>query len=270
MKNSLLEELFAERRPLIGMIHLLPLPGAPRWGGSMDDVVERALDDAQALVQGGIDGLIVENYLDAPFYPGTVPAETIAALSVAAREVVLAVSVPVGVNVLRNDTVASIAVACATGARFVRVNVHTGVMLGDQGPLYGEAHETLRLRQRLGAEIALVADVMVKHATPPPGLDLEQAARDARDRGLADGLIVTGQATGAATGAERIRTVKEAVPDAPVWIGSGLSPENVAELLPLADGAIVGSTLMREGRAGQPVEIERVRRLVDAAQAVRE
>lgn len=264
-----IKELFSERRPLIGMIHLLPLPGAPRWGGSMDEVVERALEDAQALVQGGLDGLIVENYLDAPFYPNTVPPETVAAMSVVAREVVLAVTVPVGINVLRNDTAASIAVASATDADFVRVNVHTGAMLGDQGWLHGEAHETLRLRQRLGAEVALIADVMVKHATPPPGLDLAQAARDARERGLADGLIVTGVATGEATDEDRIRTVKAAVPNAPVWIGSGVTPKNIAKLLPLADGAIVGSALMHEGRAGYPVGIQRVQRLVDAAREVR-
>lgn len=269
MMNVHLDQIFSEPRPLVGMIHLLPLPGAPRWAGSMDAVVERALDDARALVQGGMDGIVVENFLDAPFYPGRVPAETIAALSVVVREVVLAVSVPVGVNVLRNDGVAAIAIAGAAGARFVRVNVHTGVMLGDQGWLHGEAHETVRLRQRLGAEVAILADVMVKHATPPPGLDLAQAARDAHERGLADGLIVTGQATGAATDCDRIRVVKEAVPNAPVWIGSGLSVENLAELLPLADGAIVGSALMRGGRAGQPVEIERVQRLVEAAKSVR-
>ena len=235
----------------------------------MDAVLERALDDARSIVQGGMDGIIVENFLDAPFYPGSVPADTVGALSVVVREVVLSVAVPVGVNVLRNDAMAGLAIAAATGARFVRVNVHTGVMLGDQGWLHGEAHETVRLRKRLGVEAAILADVMVKHATPPPGLELAQAARDASERGLADGLIVSGASTGLPVDAERVRTVKEAVPDAPVWIGSGLSAENVAELLPLADGAIVGSALMLEGRAGQPVEIERVQRLVEAARSVR-
>lgn len=231
----------------------------------MDVVIERALADAQALVQGGMDGVMVENYLDAPFYPGRVPPETVAALAVVVREVVLAVSVPVGVNVLRNDAASALAIAAATGARMIRVNVHTGAMLADQGWLVGEAHETLRMRSRLGAPVAILADVLVKHATPPAGLDLAQAARDAVHRGLADGLIVSGSGTGQATDPERIRAVKAAVPEAPVWIGSGLAPETAPDLLPLADGAIVGSALMRGGVAGSGVEIERVRAFVAAA-----
>lgn len=263
--SRIVGEIFPQRRPLVGMIHLLPLPGSPRWGGDMDVVIERALADAQALVQGGMDGLMVENYLDTPFYPGRVPPETVAALAVVVREVVLAVSVPVGVNVLRNDAASALAIATATGARMIRVNVHTGAMLADQGWLVGEAHETLRLRSRLEAPVAILADVLVKHATPPAGLDLAQAARDAVYRGLADGLIVSGSGTGQATDPERIRAVKAAVPEAPVWIGSGLTPETARTLLPLADGAIVGSALMRDGQAGRGVEIERVRALVAAA-----
>ncbi len=266
MDRISLGDLFPTVRPIVGMVHLLPLPGAPRWGGSMDAVLERALADAAALAAGGVDGLLVENFLDAPFYPDHVPPETVAALAVAVAEVARAAHVPVGVNVLRNDAAAALAIAAATGARFVRVNVHTGVMLADQGWLEGRAHETLRLRARLfpAAPPALLADVLVKHAVPPAALDLAQTARDTWHRGLADALIVSGEETGAPTDAARVERVKAAVPDAPVWIGSGLSPENAPSLLAAADGAIVGSVLARGGRAGAGIDPERVARLMAA------
>lgn len=263
-----LAALFGTPRPLVGMVHLPPLPGAPRWGGSMAAVLDRAAADARALRDAGFDGIMVENYLDAPFYPRRVPAETIAGLAVAAREVVQESGLPVGVNVLRNDGLAAVAIAAATGARFVRVNVHTGAMLADQGLLEGEAHDTVRLRARLAPGVAILTDVLVKHATPPPGVDLAQAARDSWHRGLADGLIGSGMATGAATDPARLDALKAAVPDAPVWIGSGLTPESCADLLPRCDGAIVGSTLMVDGVGGRGVDPDRARRFVEAARAV--
>jgi membrane complex biogenesis BtpA family protein len=228
----------------------------------MEAVLERAVGDAAALAEAGFHGVLVENYLDVPFYPGAAPPETVAALAVCAREVVRAVQIPVGVNLLRNDAAGGLAVAHAAGARFIRVNVHTGIMTTDQGPLCGQAHETLRLRQRLGAEVALFADVWVKHAVPPFGADLAQSAEDLFHRGLADALIVTGSGTGKATDLKRVRRVKAAVPEAPVLIGSGITPETVREALSAADGAIVGSALGRDGRAGNGIDPERAQRLV--------
>ena len=267
MERVPLAELLGARKPIVGMVHLAPLPGAPRWGGSMAAVLERARADARALADGGVDAILVENFLDAPFYPERVPPETVAAMTVAVAEVARAAPLPVGVNVLRNDVAAALAIAAATGARFVRVNVHTGVMLADQGWLEGRAHETLRLRARLtgaGEPIAIRADVLVKHAVPPAALDLAQTARDCWHRGLADGLIVTGEGTGAPTDAARIEAVKAAVPEAPVWVGSGLTAESAPRLLALADGAIVGSALAHDGRAGAGIDPERVRRLMAA------
>lgn len=262
---SLVREIWSVPRPLVGMVHLLPLPGSPRWGGSLAEVRERALADARLLAEGGLDGVLAENYLDAPFYPDDVPAETTAAMAVLVAEIVRSVAVPVGVNVLRNDAAAALAICAASGARFVRVNVHTGAMLADQGWLTGRAHETLRTRARLGLlRVAILADVLVKHAAAPAGLEAADAARDAWHRGLADALIVTGAATGETVAVERLRTVRAAVPEAPVWIGSGLTAENAPTLLPLADGAIVGSALQRDGVAGAGVEAARVRGLVQA------
>lgn len=262
-----LHSIFGPVRPLIGMVHLLPLPGSPQWGGSLDTVVERAVADAAILAEAGFDGLMVENYNDVPFYPGRVPAETVAAMAVCVREVTRAVKLPVGVNVLRNDGESALAVAAATGARFVRINVHTSAMITDQGILTGCAHDTLRLRSRLGAEVAILADVWVKHALPFPGADLEQMAEDLFHRGLADALIVTGSGTGKPTDLARVDLVKRAVPEAPVLIGSGITPATLSEALAVADGAIVGSSACHDGIGGRGIDPTRAEALTAAIQA---
>ena len=248
---------------IIGMIHLLPLPGSPGWAGDMAAVLDRARSDARALARGGVDALLVENFGDTPFHK-TVPAETVAAMATAVAAVRSVTDRPVGVNVLRNDAAAALAVATAAGARFIRVNVHTGGMFTDQGWIEGSAAETVRLRARIAPDVAILADVLVKHATPPPGLTLEAAAMDAAGRGRADAIVVSGTATGAETRLEDVRAVK-AVVNVPVLVGSGTRRETVAEVLDAADGAIVGSALMEGGRAGGPVDPDRVRQLMEAA-----
>lgn len=245
------------------MIHLPPLPGAPRWGGSMAAVRDSATADARALQEGGVDALLVENYGDSPFHK-TVGPETVAALTAAVLAVRDVADLPVGVNVLRNDAAAALAVAAATGARFIRVNVHTGGMYTDQGWIEGHAAETVRLRDRIAPDVAILADVLVKHATPPAGLTLEAAVRDAAERGQADAVIVSGPATGAATSGRDVGTAV-ATTDVPVLVGSGVTAATIAATLDMAAGVIVGSALMRDGRAGGPVDEDRVRRLVEAA-----
>ena len=255
----------AAPRGIIGMIHLLPLPGSPRWGGKLDAAIDRALADARALARGGVDAVMVENFGDMPFFPDVVPAETIAALTVCAREVARETDLPLGINVLRNDARAALSIAAAVGAAFIRVNVHTGSMLTDQGWVDGRAHETLRVREALAPDVAILADVLVKHATPPRGVTLERAAMDAWSRGLADALIVSGAGTGEATSPEDVARVRGVIRDAPILVGSGVTPATVAALLGSADGAIVGTALERDGIPGGPVDIERVRVLVEAA-----
>ncbi|MDA0330200.1 MAG: BtpA/SgcQ family protein [Gemmatimonadetes bacterium] len=252
------------RAPLIGMIHLLPLPGAPRWGGSMQAVIAQAVSDAQALTEAGFDGLMVENYADIPFFSGRVPPETVSGITAAVLAVRAASPLPVGVNVLRNDASAAIAIAVVTGATFVRVNVHVGSMWTDQGLIEGKAAETLRRRAELGAEVSILADVHVKHATPPTGSDLAAAASDTWHRGLADALIVSGIGTGVAASAVDFDTVRSAVPDAPILAGSGVSDRDVADVLDRADGAIIGSSVMFEGLAGSGIDGVRARALAGA------
>jgi len=228
----------------------------------MDDVLDRALADADALVSGGMNGVLVENFMDAPFFPDSVPPETVAAMARVVGAVARVSPVPVGVNVLRNDARSALGIAVATGASFIRVNVHTGAMWTDQGLVQGRAAETLRQRARSNVDIAILADVMVKHATPPAGLTPERAAADTWTRGLADALVVTGSGTGRPTDLEDLPAVRGGAPTAPVLVGSGVSAQNVARVLAEADGAIVGTSLTREGRAGSGVDVARVRALV--------
>jgi membrane complex biogenesis BtpA family protein len=247
------------------MVHLLPLPGSPRWGGSLDAVVERAVGDARALVTGGFHACLVENYGDAPFSPGRVDPATIAAMGVVVAEVRRAVPAPIGVNVLKNDAMAALAVAAATGAAFVRVNVHVGAVVADQGLLQGDAYTTLRYRRLLGTDTRLFVDVGGKHAVPLAPVELEQVARDAAERALADALVVSGPATGAATDPGDVKRVRAAVPDRPLLVGSGVTPETIGSLLGLADGVIVGTWVKREGRTTNPVDPARVAALAGAA-----
>ncbi len=255
-------------RPLVGMVHLLPLPGAPRWAGSMRTVIDRALADAGLLEQAGFQALLIENFGDAPFFPSRVPAETVAAMGVVIHEIRRTVPLPAGVNVLRNDARAALAIAAATGAEFMRVNVHSGALLTDQGWIRGRAYHTLRMRARLGLQCGIVANVAVKHAILPPGHDIAAEARDARDRGLANALIVSGPATGQPPDPAHLLAVRRATAGTPLWIGSGLDCDNVASLLPLCDGAIVGSTLQKDGVAGSGVEAERAQRFINAVRAL--
>jgi membrane complex biogenesis BtpA family protein len=233
---------FASRfspRAVFGMIHLHALPGAPLFR-SLDDVLEAALQDARAIRDGGCDGFAIENYGDRPFTRGRVEAETVAAMVRAISEVTREVRLPFGVNVLRNDALSALAIAAATGAAFIRVNVHTGAAVTDQGIIEGDAYATLRKRAALAPDVLLFADYLVKHATPLG----ESSAKDLRDRGLADALIVTGSETGAAADPARLHALRDL--DAPLLLGSGLTAGNAHEFAD-ADGAIVGTSLKTNG-----------------------
>ncbi len=252
---------------LIGVVHLAALPGDPLYrDGGFAGVLQRAMTDAEALVKGGATGMIIENFGSVPFAKGTagerLPAHAVAAMAQIADRCLGQFSVPVGLNCLRNDASSALGIAAAVGAHFVRVNVHTGAMVTDQGVIEGEASQTLRYRAALGAtSVSILADVLVKHATPLAPLSVADAAVDTVKRGLADGLIVTGSATGAQTDLQELETVKDAVPETPVLIGSGLTPDNAAALLAIADGAIVGTWLKQDGDVRKPVDPSRVERL---------
>ncbi|MGH8936080.1 MAG: BtpA/SgcQ family protein [Acidimicrobiia bacterium] len=250
---------------LVAMVHLGPLPGAPRFTGDFDKVLEQAVEDALILGEAGFDALLVENYGDAPYFADDVPKVTVAAVARAVATVRAAVDLPLGVNVLRNDALAALAVAAATGADFVRVNVLSGMMFADQGLLHGRAAEVGRLRATVAPQVEVLADVFVKHAVPPGGLTIEQAAADTFERGGADALVVTGPATGRAPESSWLAKVRRAVPEAPVLVGSGVTKGTVKRLLGISDGVIVGTDLKQAGRTENPVDPLRARAFVRAA-----
>jgi uncharacterized protein len=252
---------------LVGMVHLPALPGAPRAAVPMLEIEARAVSEARLLAEAGFDACIVENFGDAPFHKDRVDPVTVAAMArivtTLRRELP---ELPLGVNVLRNDASAAVAIAAACGAEFVRVNVHVGATATDQGVVEGRAAETLRLRQALGARVQVWADVFVKHGRNLVYESIADEARDAAERGGADALIVTGKRTGWMTSIDDLRAVREAVRGVPVLVGSGVSARNVSLFLKEADGVIVGSALELEGQAGNRLDPERVRRFVEAAQ----
>ncbi|KTG10531.1 phosphorybosylanthranilate isomerase [Haloprofundus marisrubri] len=253
------------------MVHLPALPGAPAFDGDRDELRARAVADARALESGGVDALMVENFGDAPFYPDDVPKHTVASMTTLVSAVCESVSVPVGVNVLRNDAEAALSVAAATGASFVRVNVHTGARVTDQGVVSGRAHETMRLRDRLDADVAVLADIDVKHSAPVTPRETGEVVAETLERGLADGVVVSGVGTGEAVDRDGLREVvahrDELGSDAPVVVGSGTTVESVSELLDVADGAIVGTALKEDEVTTNPVDERRVRELVEAAKS---
>ena len=260
-----LAAILGVNKAVIGMVHLRALPGSPRWAGSMEAVVQAALADARALADGGADALLVENYGDMPFTTGRVDSATVAGMAVVIAEIKRAVTLPVGVNVLKSDALSALAVAAAAGGRFVRVNVHVGAVVADQGILQSCAHDSLRYRRLLGLDISILADVQAKHGMPLAPIPLEQEARDCVSRGLADGLVVSGAATGEPTPMNDLKRVRGAVPHVPLLVGSGATPETAAALLSIADGLIVGTAVKRDGILANPVDPGRVKRLVEAA-----
>lgn len=271
LRLRLLTDLFPAPKPVIGMVHLWPLPGAPGYTGyGMQVIIEHALRDAEALVQGGVDGLVVENMWDLPYYVGNdVKPEAMTAQAVAAAEVVKNSPVPVGINVIHNGGVVCLAIAVAAGARFIRVCILTGARVWDTGEFdHGCAAELIRKRKELAADgIHIFADVDKKHSVPFPGIDLQTHIQWTEFYG-ADALIVSGKFTGNAPDVEKVREAKR-LATRPVLIGSGCSAENAAALLQYADGIMVGTSLKKGGAMENAVDVNRVSALMDKVRAVR-
>ncbi len=260
-----LYQLFKTRTPIIGVVHLLPLPTSPRWGGSLKAVIDRAEQEATALSSGGVDGIIVENFFDAPFTKNQVDPAVVSAMTVVVQRIQNLVTLPMGINVLRNDAKSAMAIATCVKAQFIRVNVLTGVMATDQGLIEGEAHQLLRYRRELGSDVKILADVLVKHARPLSSVNLTTAVQDTIERGLADAVILSGWATGNPPNLEDLELASASAHGTPVFIGSGATWENIATLIQAVDGVIVSSSLKRHGQRSQPIDPIRVSQFVEAA-----
>lgn len=254
-------------KPFLGVIHLAALPSAARDSSTFDAVLSAALRDADALATGGVDGVIVENFGDAPFHKGTrddpVPPDVVGGLAVVARRVREEFRLDVGINCLRNDGVAAIGAAAVSGARWVRVNVLSGAYVTDQGLIEGEAARLRDYARRVQSPVEILADYLVKHATPLGTLDAVRGARDLAERSGASAIVLSGSRTGEPVDEALLVEVKRAVGAFGVWLGSGLDLDNASALWPRCDGAIVGTALKRDGQISAPVDPVRVRELRD-------
>ena len=263
-----LKQIFTTSNPVIGVVHLSPLPTSARWKGKLKEVIDRAEQEATALAAGGVDGIIIENFFDAPFTKDCVDPAVVSAMTLIVDRLQGMVMLPIGINVLRNDARSAMAIATCTDVQFIRVNVLTGVMATDQGLIEGKAHELLKYRRELGSQVAILADVLVKHARPLGTPNLTTAVKDTIERGLADGVILSGWATGSPPTQEDLELASAAAGDTPVFIGSGANWENIPQLMQAADGVIVSSSLKRHGKISETIDPIRVSQFVEAAKSV--
>lgn len=264
----MLEDLFRIGKPIIAMLQLRPLPGSPRYGGGpLGGVIDAALREAETLAEAGFDGLQLQNMGDNPSTrrvgPETVAYMTAAALAVGRTFPDLSLSV-----LVNWDAEASIAVAAASGADFVRIeHTFTGVSVASWGLSEACCYEATRFRARLGTPVPILADVFEPHAVPLAPLPVAQAARAAVHEGGADGLYVTGHDF--TQSAEWLRTVREALPAVPLFLGGGVNAENVAEAMELSD-AITVATSIKGGDMRNHVDPQLAREFMHAARQARE
>jgi membrane complex biogenesis BtpA family protein len=271
-KPDALREIFGLTKPVIGVVHLRPLPGAPRYRGEpLSDVYAAGVEDARTLAAGGIDGIMVENASDIPFArPEAIGPETVAGLTAACMEIRAAVDRPIGITCVANGAIPALAVAKAVGARWVRVNQWVNAYVANEGILNGAAPAAMRYRAAIDArEVAIFADVHVKFGAHAITAD-RSIAEQATDAEWfdADVLIATGQRTGSPTERREVEEVREGT-NLPVIVGSGLAPEQVPELFAVCDGAIVGQWLKRDGFWWNPVDPHRVEQLMEAVSRTR-
>jgi membrane complex biogenesis BtpA family protein len=261
------KDIFGASKPLIGMVHLPPLPGSPGWEGVLEDVERKVVSDVDALVAGGVHGLLFENYSDVPFKKDNVGPLTVSAMTRLILGCTKNVEVPFGINVLRNDWESALSIAAITGASFVRVNILYGAYATDSGVIEGAADACLRFRSALerevGKKILIFSDVFVKHATPLFDRTLEESVCDLLERVGVDGIIITGKSTGDSALLGDIRVAAEAADPVPILVGSGVNQDNIAGYSEYASGFIVGSYLKHDGDIKKGVDSGRVKRLVD-------
>lgn len=254
----------ASKKVLIGMVHLLPLPGAPLFNGDFSNVIKRAIQEARILQETGFDGLLIENFGDIPFAKDKIDEQTFVAFDEVVNKVRKEIKISIGINVLRNDSLSALKLCHKNNCQFIRVNVLSGVMITDQGIVEGKAYELLRLRKNLESSVQIFADVLVKHAVSLAHQDIMQVAKETAYRALADALIVTGSETGKEADLEKVKQVKKAVPDRSIVVGSGVNVGNIQRYLSIADGVIVGTSLKVDSKTTNPLDKQKCFNLISA------
>jgi membrane complex biogenesis BtpA family protein len=261
------KEIFGQGKPLVGVLHLPPLPGSPGYAGDLPAIRDRAVEEAALLAGAGYQGLIVENYGDLPFLKEGVAPETVAAMSLIVDATKRSVDLPVGVNVLRNDYASALGIASVCECEFIRLNVLVGAFVTPEGMIEGRPGEVQRLHRLVAPRTMIFADIGVKHARSIAGTTVDEEAVDAVERGGADCLIITGTRTGGPASLDEVRAVKIRLVqenlEVPVLVGSGVDDSNAKDVFEAADGVIVGSYIRKEGKAGNAIEPARAGRLVE-------
>lgn len=263
--------IFSQPKAVVGMIHVAALPGTPRSAAAIDAIVTQAADEARLYQRCGLDGLLIENMHDVPYLNGRVGPEVTAAMTAVGVAVRAAAPLPLGVQVLAAANRQAVAIALACGAQYVRVENFVYAHVADEGLMpRAQAGPLLRYRRRIGAEhVQIVADVKKKHSSHALTADvsLAEAARTTEFFG-ADGIVVTGTATGSPARPDDVSIVRQAV-RIPLFIGSGLTPENLGDYWAQADVFVVGSYFKRDGLWSSAIDEARVRRFMDAARRLR-
>ncbi len=258
-----------KHKHVVGMLHLPALPGSPKASVGMEAIAERVVAEAQVLKKAGFDAVVIENFGDVPFakdrvHPITVSCMTRLVASLQDEKLGL----DVGVNVLRNDSRAALAIAAATGSSFIRVNVHVGATATDQGIIEGRAEQTTRQRKHLGVNVGIWADVHVKHGKSLSHASIGDEAADAVERGLADALIVSGAGTGRSVSLTDLEEVHEKQLGVPLYVGSGVREETLGDVLKLADGVIVGTSIKRDRVTTAPIDPDPATRFIEAVRSL--
>jgi membrane complex biogenesis BtpA family protein len=262
MKDLFIQD-FGARRLMIGMVHTPGLPGSPRYDrdGGMRKVIAQALDDANALADAGFHALLYCNEADMP-YETQLRAETVSAMTAVIMAVQSQVRMPFGVNMLI-DPAASIAIAHATGGRFVRAFL-TGGYVGDFGVYATEGADIMRRRANIGAgDVRVMANVTPGFSVPSVDRPLTDVAKGAVFIGLADAVVVGGSAAGVEVDLAPLQAVAAATPDTPLVVGTGAAVENVAKLMTVADGFIVGSSIKIDRKTLNPIDPARARAFME-------
>jgi membrane complex biogenesis BtpA family protein len=274
-RTGKLKQVFGTEKPIIGMVHLQPLPGAPGYQSEkgMKAITAAAMDDALRLVEGGVDGIQIENQGDWPFLkPNEIGFETVAAVTAVVVHLKTQFDLPMGINIHLNGVCQALAIAAATDCRWVRAFELANAYVSSSGIIEAAGPQALRYRDLLHAreKILIFGDFHVKHGSHQLVAE-KSLAEQARDvaAALADGIILTGQETGMAPRPEEVTALRKAV-RIPLLIGSGLSQENLEELLLPADGAIIGSFFKVDGELKNPVDSSRVKKFMQAVRAVRQ
>ncbi|MCX0501666.1 BtpA/SgcQ family protein [Erwinia billingiae] len=272
-KTDAIQAIFSRKKVVIGVIHCDPFPGTPKYRGkTIGDIIERALRDADNYVSGGVHGLIIENHGDIPFSkPEDIGPETAALMAVITEKVRTRFNVPLGINVLANAAIPALATALAGGADFIRVNQWANAYIANEGFIEGAAAKALRYRSQLRAEhIKVFADSHVKHGSHAIVADrsIQELTRDV-DFFEADAVIATGQRTGDSATLSEIDEIRGATA-LPLLVGSGVTPDNVGQILSRTQGVIVASALKMDGVWWNEVELARVKHFMAAAASVLE